>query len=184
MSDSHITCSAVAGVRAVPEPKLAGGEAKEKLVAALQSALGFCTLRSQVTDAKLADTVIYYGDPAPRVQALVGIADDWADHYAQQAIYLRLNGILPPTAKPAASASASSDSIAVARDGQHDFDFEIGTWGIEMKRLAHPLSGSSEWTHRRLLAHRAEGVGRAREPRAARERSSVAALRWTHAPTV
>ena len=24
---------------------------------------------------------------------------DWADHYSQVAIYLRLNGILPPTAK-------------------------------------------------------------------------------------
>ena len=146
VDDAHITCSAVAAVKVVPQPKLTGAEPKTQLVDALQSAIGFCTsAMAQVTDAKLADTVIYYGDPAPRVQALVGIADDWADHYAQQAIYLRLNGILPPTAKPAASASASSDSISVARDGQHDFDFEIGTWGIEMKRLAHPLSGSSEW---------------------------------------
>ncbi len=24
---------------------------------------------------------------------------DWADHYSQVAIYLRLNGLLPPTAK-------------------------------------------------------------------------------------
>jgi hypothetical protein len=24
---------------------------------------------------------------------------DWADHYSQVAIYLRLNGVLPPTAK-------------------------------------------------------------------------------------
>jgi len=24
---------------------------------------------------------------------------DWADHYSQMANYLRLNGILPPTAK-------------------------------------------------------------------------------------
>jgi hypothetical protein len=27
--------------------------------------------------------------------------DDWADHYSQLANYLRLNGILPPTARPA-----------------------------------------------------------------------------------
>jgi hypothetical protein len=26
---------------------------------------------------------------------------DWADHYSQSAIYLRLNGLLPPTAKKA-----------------------------------------------------------------------------------
>jgi hypothetical protein len=31
------------------------------------------------------------------------------------------------------------------RDGQHDFDFEIGTWRTELKRLMHPLSGSATW---------------------------------------
>jgi hypothetical protein len=31
------------------------------------------------------------------------------------------------------------------RDGQHDFDFEIGTWETRLKRLVHPLSGSNEW---------------------------------------
>jgi hypothetical protein len=30
-------------------------------------------------------------------------------------------------------------------DGQHDFDWEIGTWKTELRRLAKPLSGSSEW---------------------------------------
>ena len=146
VDDAHITCSAIAGVKVAPQTKLTGAEPKAQLVIALQSAIGFCNgAMAQVTDATLADTVTYYGDPAPRVQALAGIADDWADHYAQQASYLRLNGILPPTAKPSSSASAVHDSITVARDGQRDFDFEIGTWAIDMKRLAHPLSGSSEW---------------------------------------
>jgi hypothetical protein len=34
---------------------------------------------------------------------------------------------------------------AVRRDGQHDFDFEIGTWKTHLKRLLHPLTGSSTW---------------------------------------
>jgi hypothetical protein len=31
------------------------------------------------------------------------------------------------------------------RDGQHDFDFEIGTWKTHLTRLVHPLSGSTTW---------------------------------------
>jgi hypothetical protein len=31
------------------------------------------------------------------------------------------------------------------RDGQHDFDFEVGTWKTRLSRLQHPLSGSTTW---------------------------------------
>src|SRR5712664_1840667 len=31
------------------------------------------------------------------------------------------------------------------RDGQHDFDFEIGTWKTRLRRLLHPLTGSTTW---------------------------------------
>jgi hypothetical protein len=31
------------------------------------------------------------------------------------------------------------------RDGQHDFDFEFGSWKIHLKRLLHPLTGSTTW---------------------------------------
>ncbi|MBV7473896.1 hypothetical protein KW826_08965 [Pseudoxanthomonas sp. PXM05] len=36
-------------------------------------------------------------------------------------------------------------SAAAPGDGQHDFDWEIGTWKTELRRLAKPLSGSQEW---------------------------------------
>jgi hypothetical protein len=31
------------------------------------------------------------------------------------------------------------------RDGQHDFDFEIGTWKTHLRRLLDPLTGSTTW---------------------------------------
>ena len=31
------------------------------------------------------------------------------------------------------------------RDGQHDFDFEIGTWKTHLRRLQRPLTGSTTW---------------------------------------
>lgn len=31
------------------------------------------------------------------------------------------------------------------RDGQHDFDFEVGTWKTHLRRLRNPLSGSNTW---------------------------------------
>ena len=31
------------------------------------------------------------------------------------------------------------------RDGEHDFDFNIGTWNTHIKRLQHPLTGSNTW---------------------------------------
>jgi len=38
----------------------------------------------------------------------------------------------------------SAQTIA-ERDGQHDFDFEIGSWKIHLKRRLHPLTGSTTW---------------------------------------
>lgn len=32
----------------------------------------------------------------------------------------------------------------IARDGARDFDFNIGTWKTHIRRLLHPLSGSTE----------------------------------------
>jgi hypothetical protein len=38
-----------------------------------------------------------------------------------------------------------TEQVATERDGQHDFDFEIGTWKTHLKRLEHPLTGSTTW---------------------------------------
>lgn len=46
--------------------------------------------------------------------------------------------------KPAASGTSSQQTPA-ERDGQRDFDFEIGTWKTRLKRLLNPLTGSTTW---------------------------------------
>jgi hypothetical protein len=43
------------------------------------------------------------------------------------------------------AAPAGSQATAGGADGQHDFDFAIGTWKIHLKRLEHPLTGSKSW---------------------------------------
>ena len=43
------------------------------------------------------------------------------------------------------SLTTNRQSITMERDGQHDFDFEIGTWKTILKRLKNPLSGSTTW---------------------------------------
>jgi hypothetical protein len=51
------------------------------------------------------------------------------------------------SASPGSAQQTSEGSQAnVLRDGQHDFDFEIGTWKTHIHRLVHPLTGSTTWT--------------------------------------
>jgi hypothetical protein len=45
---------------------------------------------------------------------------------------------------PAQSAPAAVPTPAIP-DGPHDFDFEVGTWNIHLKKLLHPLTGSNDW---------------------------------------
>jgi hypothetical protein len=42
-------------------------------------------------------------------------------------------------------ASGSAQNVSLRRDGQHDFDWEIGSWKTHLKRLQRPLTGSSTW---------------------------------------
>jgi hypothetical protein len=49
---------------------------------------------------------------------------------------------------PAAGSPPEETNVPKAgerRDGQHDFDFDIGTWKTHLRRLVHPLTGSTMW---------------------------------------
>ena len=57
-----------------------------------------------------------------------------------------LTGLLGLTlATIAGAATPPKPDVANAASGQHDFDFEFGTWKTHLKRLVHPLSGSTTW---------------------------------------
>ncbi len=47
-----------------------------------------------------------------------------------------------PSAPPI---SSTSQKTLTEHDGQHDFDFEIGTWKTHVWRLLDPLTGSTKW---------------------------------------
>ncbi|WBY09035.1 hypothetical protein PIB19_06575 [Sphingomonas sp. 7/4-4] len=44
---------------------------------------------------------------------------------------------------------AASQMPAQARDGTHDFDWEIGNWTTQLRYLAEPLTGSTRWVEYR-----------------------------------
>lgn len=93
-----------ANVGDVPEPKveeMKGTEGKDKLVAAMKASFEFChTALEKADDAKLSSDIKWFdGKPKARAWAALGLASSWADHYGAAAMYLRLNGLLPPTAK-------------------------------------------------------------------------------------
>ena len=94
-------CSKISG-QAAPDSKIAETDSKEKLVAALKESFAFCTTAmANVDDSKLGEQFVLFGGRSiSRGGALVALAGSWTDHYATQAMYLRLNGILPPTAQP------------------------------------------------------------------------------------
>jgi hypothetical protein len=44
-----------------------------------------------------------------------------------------------------ARVTAAPATAAPTRDGPHDFDFELGLWKTHLRRLQHPLTGSTTW---------------------------------------
>src|ERR1700682_994685 len=94
-------CSKISGTPA-PSEKLTDDDPKDKLVAGLKSSFDFCTTAlANVDDSKLSEPIALFGSfSSSRAGALIALSMGFADHYGAQAIYLRLHGILPPTAQP------------------------------------------------------------------------------------
>jgi uncharacterized damage-inducible protein DinB len=101
-ANNHL-CSTIGDVPEIkPAVALTDSDSKDKLVAALKASFDFCsTALGKVDDSKLGGEVeLFGGRKGPRAFALIALTNDWADHYSSAAMYLRLNGLLPPTAQP------------------------------------------------------------------------------------
>ena len=113
-NDNYFFCDqfgAMKGQRAAEDTETADSVKatwpKEKLVSKLKDSFDFCEKAfAQLDDAKLVDdvTMSYGGNSrqVPRVAMVLIHVQDMTDHYSQIANYMRLNGLLPPTALPRA----------------------------------------------------------------------------------
>lgn len=93
-------CSAIGGTTLQRENDLKESDPKDKLVAAMRRSFDQCTSALQtVDDSKLGEEVTLFGRKATRAAAVLSAAGNWADHYGAEAMYLRLVGLMPPTAQ-------------------------------------------------------------------------------------
>jgi uncharacterized damage-inducible protein DinB len=98
---NDLLCSKAADVPAPKVDEVKATDSKDKLVAAVKASFDFCSdALAKMDDSRLAETTeIFRGRQGSRAWASMILAGAWADHYAETAMYLRLNGVLPPTAK-------------------------------------------------------------------------------------
>jgi uncharacterized damage-inducible protein DinB len=97
---NYMLCSGAASVPAPKAEVVKDTDSKDKLVAALKASFDFCgDALAKMDDSKLGEMTEGMGQQLSRARFALGIASNWADHYAEAAMYLRLNGLLPPTAK-------------------------------------------------------------------------------------
>jgi len=98
---NNLLCSKAAAVPAPKVEEAKESDSKDKLVAALKVSFDFCSdTLAKMDDSKLAETTEGFGGKqVTHAWFSLVLASNWADHYAEAAMYLRLNSVLPPTAK-------------------------------------------------------------------------------------
>ncbi|HEX9293800.1 MAG TPA: DinB family protein [Gemmatimonadales bacterium] len=94
-------CGKVGGVASPQRPAVDTTMTKEQLVARLKETFTFCEQAfAHLDDSKLSEQMTFFGtNTVSRATAILITVGDWADHYSQEANYLRLNGLVPPTAQ-------------------------------------------------------------------------------------
>jgi hypothetical protein len=97
---NNYMCSAIAGTKPPEQEKLTETDPKAKLVAALKSSFDYCSgVLDKANDSNLSEMVPFFRGQRPRATVMIALVADLYDHYSQEAGYLRMNGMLPPTAQ-------------------------------------------------------------------------------------
>ena len=97
---NDILCGKSAGIDVPTRTAMDTTATKEQLVARLKETFQFCEQAfARMDDSKLGEPVAMFGMNLTRAAAVLITVGDWADHYSQEANYLRLSGLLPPTAQ-------------------------------------------------------------------------------------
>jgi hypothetical protein len=98
---NDMLCGAIGGIKAPAREKIPNTAGKDVLVARLKETFQFCAhALASLDDSKLGEKLpMWGGEMMTRAAIETDATGDWGDHYSQAAIYLRLNGLLPPTAK-------------------------------------------------------------------------------------
>ncbi len=101
IESNNLFCAKAGDVAAPKTEEAKETDGKDKLVSSLKASFDFCTTAlAKADDSKLGDTIEGFGGhKQPRAWAWIALASSWADHYGAAAMYLRLNGVLPPTAQ-------------------------------------------------------------------------------------
>lgn len=98
-SNSHL-CAAIAGTKPPEQEQLSETDPKDKLVTALKNSFDYCSgVLDKTDDSKLNEMVPGFRGSVPRARIMITLVADLYDHYSAEAAYLRLNGMLPPTAQ-------------------------------------------------------------------------------------
>lgn len=98
-SNMHL-CSAIAGTKPPEQEQLSETDPKDKLVTALKNSFDYCSgVLDKTDDSKLNEMVQGFRGSVPRARIMITLVADLYDHYSAEAAYLRLNGMLPPTAQ-------------------------------------------------------------------------------------
>jgi hypothetical protein len=94
-------CGMLSGDGPGKGPVVTDATPKDQLIPILKQSFETCQKALDgLQDSNLGGTITYFGGvKKPRARALVELTDDLVDHYSQMASYLRLNGMLPPSAK-------------------------------------------------------------------------------------